>query len=151
MDNAALVRTWFEELWNRGREDVIDRMLSEKVVIHGLGSGIVSGEPIKGREEFRRFYRGFRTAFPDLKIRVEDTVTEGDRVAARCRVTGNHTGDGLGLTATGRSVDFGGMCIVRLVGGHFAEAWNEFDFLQCYQQLGVVNVNFVSPLTQGNA
>ena len=34
-DNKALLRRWFEEVWNRGSVETIDEMLSSDAVIHG--------------------------------------------------------------------------------------------------------------------
>jgi predicted ester cyclase len=65
-------------------------------------------------------------------------IVEGDLCAVHCEVTGTHTGDGLGISATGRDVRFSGMCIIRVAHGQIQEAWNSFDFLSFYQQLGVL-------------
>jgi steroid delta-isomerase-like uncharacterized protein len=93
---------------------------------------------VRGVEAFKSFYANFRSAFPDIQIIVEDTVTEGDKVVARCRVKATHTGDGLGFPPTSRPVDFTGMCIVRVENGKIAESWNNFDFLTLFQQLGAI-------------
>ncbi|MEA2206687.1 MAG: hypothetical protein QOE77_3463 [Blastocatellia bacterium] len=57
-------------------------------------------------------------------------------MAARCSVRGKHSGDSLGFKATHSPIDFTGMSIIRVKEGKFVEAWNNFDFLQMYQQLG---------------
>jgi len=53
------------------------------------------------------------------------------------RVTGSHAGHTLGFPATGRNTTFEGVSIIRVVDGKIAEAWNFYDFLSMYQQLGV--------------
>jgi steroid delta-isomerase-like uncharacterized protein len=130
----AVVRTWFEEVWNQGREETIDRILSADALAHGLPGG-----PSRGPQAFRPVFHTFRGAFPDLRIVVERTVTEGDVVAAYCHVTGTHTGIGLGIPPTGKTVDFHGVTIARVTDGAIREGWNCFDFLTMYQQLGVVS------------
>jgi steroid delta-isomerase-like uncharacterized protein len=129
----AVLRTWFEEVWNQGREDTIDRLFARDGVGHGLPGG-----PLRGPEDYKPFFRNFRGAFPDIRIDVIRTVTEGDMVAIHCRVTGTHTGHTLGITATGKTAEFSGMCIARIRNGQIVEAWNTFDFLTFYQQLGVL-------------
>lgn len=131
----AMIRRWFEELWNQGREDTIDRLLAPNAKVYGLTP---DDRPITGPEEFKPFYRQFRQAFPDIKITVVHTVAEGDRVAAYCHVVGTHLGEGLGVPATKRPVEFSGMCIVRADGNQLVEGWNCFDFLTCYQQVGLM-------------
>jgi predicted ester cyclase len=37
---------------------------------------------------------------------------------------------------------FSGVCVGRIKDGRLVEAWNHFDFLGLYQQLGVVPVSF---------
>ena len=130
-----VVRTWFNEVWNQGRAEGIDRMLAADAVAHGLPGG-----PMRGPQAFRTIFTTFRGAFPDIHITVERTVTESDVVAAYCRVTGTHTGDSLGVPPTGKRVDFHGMTILRVGDGMIREGWNCFDFLTMYQQLGVVSL-----------
>ena len=137
-DNAALIRRWFEEVWNKGREEAIDEMFDAQGVAHGLGE---SGQDIRGASEFKPFFRSFRGAFPDLEVVVEDTVSEGDRVAARCSVRARHGGDTLGFAATNRAVEFTGMTIVRVRGGKIFEAWNSFDFMSMFSQLGALRLD----------
>jgi steroid delta-isomerase-like uncharacterized protein len=135
-ENKALFRRWFEEVWNQGRAEAIDELFAADGVAHGLaGAG---GEEMRGPAGFREFHRSFREAFPDIRITVEDILAEGDKVAVRCAVRATHRTDSLGFAATDRPVDFEGMCIVRVRDGQIVEAWNSFDFMSMYQQLGVI-------------
>ncbi len=131
----AIMRTWFEEVWNQGKEETIDRLFAPNGVVHGLGPG---GAPIRGPQAFRPFYHQFHKAFPDIRVNVVRTVTEGEFVAVHCHVTGTHLGDDLGAPASRNKVDFWGVCIARVSGGLVVEAWNSFDFLTCYQQAGML-------------
>ena len=138
-DNAALIRRWFEEVWNKGREEAIDELFGEEGVAHGLADE--TGSPLRGPEGFKPFFRRFREAFPGIEVVVEDTVTEGDKVAARCTVRGSHEGDSLGFAATKRPVEFTGIAIVRIADGKIVEAWNNFDFMSMFQQLGALRLD----------
>lgn len=129
------MRAWFEDLWNKGDETTIDRMLHADGVVHGLPTP--DGQPIRGREAFRPFYRSLKAAFPDIAIDIVHDMTEGDLTLAHCRVTATHKGDGLGLPATDRRVEFWGFSLGRFDQGTLVEGWNCFDFLGMYQQLGV--------------
>ena len=134
--NDTLLHRWFEEVWNKRRPEAIDEMLDCEGIAHGLVDE--SGKELCGPEGFKPFFANFISAFPDLHVTVEETVVEGDRVAARCTVTGTHTGEGIGLAATHRPVTFSGMCMVRLKDGKIVEAWNNFDFMSMFQQIGPV-------------
>jgi predicted ester cyclase len=129
----AVMRQWFQEVWNECHEDAIDRLMAPDGKIHGL-----AGSPIDGPEGFKPFYRAFCGAFADFRVDVVQTIVEGDRVAALCHVTGRHVGDALGGAATGRSVEFWGTTIGRVQNGRLVEGWNTFDFLTMYQQIGWV-------------
>jgi predicted ester cyclase len=136
MAEAEFMRRWFDEVWNNQNEAAIEEMFAEDGIGHELGP-----EPIVGPENFKTFHRAFVSAYPDLKVRVEDTVVEGDKIAVRCRVAGSHNGDGIGLAPTNRPVEFTGMVMVRIKDGKIAEAWNEFNFMEMYKQVGALTLN----------
>lgn len=134
--NESLLHRWFEEVWNKRRAEAIDEMFDCEGVAHGLVDQ--SGNELCGPEGFKPFFQSFLDAFPDLHVTVEDVISEGDKVAARCTVTGTHVGEGIGVAATGRPVTFSGMCMVRVRDGKIVEAWNNFDFMMMFQQIGVM-------------
>jgi len=135
-DNEALIKRWFEEVWNRGSAEAIDEMFAEDGIAHGLSGA--DGQPMRGPADFKVFYQAFRNAFPDIMVTVEQTVSEGDWLAARCTARGKHTGDGLGFAATNAPIEITGMAMVRIQGGKIVEAWNNFDFMTMHQQLGTL-------------
>jgi steroid delta-isomerase-like uncharacterized protein len=141
-ENKALVRRWFEEVWNRGRAEAIDELFAEDGVAHGLAGE--RGRELRGPGGFRPFHESFRAAFPDIEVVVEDAVAEGDMVAARCSVRGTHRSPALGFAATNRPVEFEGVAIVRIRGGQIVEAWNFFDFMSMYRQLDVLDLRLAA-------
>lgn len=89
----------------------LDEMFAEDGIAHGLaGEG---GEPLRGTTGFKPFFRKFWSAFPDIEVVVEDTVTEGEKVAARGTVRGKHQSDNLGFAATQQPMKVTGITIVR--------------------------------------
>ena len=135
-ENKALVRRWFEEVWNQGRADAIDEMFDEYGIAHGLSDD--PSNPIKGPTGFRPFHTQFRQAFPNMIVVVEDLVAEGDKVAARCSVRGKHEGAFQEKAATQSPVEFTGITIVRIDNGKIVEAWNNFDFMSMHKQIGLL-------------
>ena len=134
-ENDALIRRWFEEVWNKGRADAIGEMFTEDGIAHGLAD---DGGPLLGPGAFRAFHSTFHQAFPDIVVKVEDTISEGDKIAARCTVRGKHTGDSLGFAATQAQMEITGIAIVRIRDGKIVEAWNNFDFMTMNRQLGTL-------------
>jgi steroid delta-isomerase-like uncharacterized protein len=135
-ENRQLVQRWFEEVWNQGRADAIDELFAEDGVANGLADE--TGAPLRGPAAFREFHQKFRGAFPDIVVTVEDTVAEGDLVAARCSVRALHAGDDLGFAATQKPMEITGISIVRIKNGQIVEAWNNFDFMSMFRQLGAL-------------
>ena len=134
--NKSLIRRWFEEVWNKGRADAIPEMFAEDGIAHGLSDDV--NNPLRGPKGFQPFHAQFREAFPDIEVVVEDQIAEDDMVATRCSVRGKHTGDSLGFAATHSTVEFTGITITRIRDGKIVEAWNNFDFMNMYRQLGAI-------------
>jgi predicted ester cyclase len=134
----AIMRQWFQEVWNERREDAIDRLMAPDAKVHGLAEA-----PIDGPSGFKPFYRTMCSAFGEFKVDVVQTVVEGDRVATLCHVTARHVGDAMGGKATQKPVDFWGITIGRVRDGRIVEGWNTFDFLTMYQQMGWVKAPVV--------
>ena len=134
--NKALMRRWFDEVWNKGRAEAIGEMFAADGVAHGLSDE--PGKTLKGPPDFMPFHGVFRGAFPDIEVVVEDSIAEGDKVAVRCSVRGRHAGDHLGVAASNAPVEFTGMVIARIMNGKIVEAWNNFDFLAMNKQIGII-------------
>lgn len=132
-DNKALVRRWFEEVWDKGRAEAIDEMFARDGLAHGLGEG---GATLQGTDAFKAFHARFKGAFPDLRVHIEDLLSEGDLTATRFTCTGTHTGDQLGIAPTNRPVRFTGMTFARWKDGKITEGWNEVDLPGLMRQVG---------------
>jgi steroid delta-isomerase-like uncharacterized protein len=135
----TLLHRWFDEVWNQGREETIDELVADDVIAHGLTDQ--NGDNVVGKEDFRMFFRNFRSAFSDINVEVGEVIQDGDRISAVTRVRATHGGDGLGFCATNNRVDFSGMLMVRLRDGQMVEVWNYYDFVTMFGQLGVLAIN----------
>jgi predicted ester cyclase len=80
----------------------------------------------------------FSEAFPDLRLTVEDIVSEGETVAARVAFHGTHRGEFQGIPPTDKEVAFSSMEFNRVVGGKVEEHWVELDLFGLMQQLGTI-------------
>ena len=130
--NCQVMQRWFDEVWNQGREETIEELLTADA-IQGLGA---ASEMVVGTSGFREFYRHFRGAFGDINIVIDDAIEQGDLVALRWTAQATHTDDGLGISATGKRVGFTGMTFARVQGGQVVEAWNSWDMMGLMYQLG---------------
>ena len=132
MENRDLIRRWFEEVWNQGREETIDELAAPQSVIHGLGD---DNKQLRGPDGFREFYNHFRGAFSEFHVDVHDVIAEGDKVVTRLTFTGKHSGDGLGIAPTNRNFKSSAIVITQWRNGQITDSWNEFDAAGMMQQL----------------
>ena len=122
----------YYEAWNRADLSIPDQIFAETFLIHDPGSPVplvMGPDGVKGR------IADYRAAFPDLEIKVEDVVGEGDRVATRWTLRGTHLGTFAGFEASGRRVEVSGITIHRATGGRIVEAWVNWDTLGLHRQL----------------
>jgi steroid delta-isomerase-like uncharacterized protein len=134
-DCDRLIRRWFEEVWNNGREEAINEMIAPDCIAHGLNGP--EGD-LRGPEGFKQFYSLFKSTFPDIRITVEDVIVDGDRCAARFSCRATHRGDALGIAATGQPVAFSAMAFTRWRNGQIVDAWNNVDLMGMLKQIGAV-------------
>jgi steroid delta-isomerase-like uncharacterized protein len=131
--NVQLMQRWFQEVWNEGNTQTVHDLLAPDAVARGHKGP--QGE-IRGPNEFLHFVRQIRGAFPDIRLVVEDIFAAQDKVVVRWSATMTHTGKGLGIPATGKSVRSTGISIVRIVNGKIVEGWDNWDQLGMLEQIG---------------
>ncbi len=124
-----LGRRWFEQVWNKGRREVVAEMLAPGSVLHEGSSHAV------GPEGFYPFYDRLKAALSEIHARVEDTIVEGDKLCIRWSFAAKHTGQGLGIEPAGAAIDITGILIIRVADGKIAEAWQNWDMLGMLEQV----------------
>jgi steroid delta-isomerase-like uncharacterized protein len=90
------------------------------------------------RDELLQALAGFRAAFPDLRVTLEDAFACGDKVADRMTWTATQTGPLMGMPPSGKRVSVGETHIARIAGGKIVERWGHWDALGMLQQVGAV-------------
>ncbi len=116
---------------NTHEPDLVDRFVSEDYRNH---NAFVAD----GREANRQFWAAFFTALPDLSATMEDLVMSGDRVVGRFIYRGTHTGEFMGIPASGNKVEMRSIDIWRAEDGMFVEHWDELNLLEVFQQMGAL-------------
>jgi predicted ester cyclase len=134
--NKAVSRQWIE-VFNE-RDDAAEAdVRAPDYIAHAPSS--LEPAPLDS-EAWTKFLAGFVEGFPDLRLRVEDAVGEGDLVAQRVHFAGTHTGEFQGLPPTNKQVSFSGLELNRFVDGRVSEHWFQLDALDLLKQLGLVVV-----------
>ena len=118
-------------VWDvRAPHGLADRLFDPGVIDHSLQPG--QGTGLEGIKQIIAVYHA---VFPDLRVRTNDVVVSGDRVAVRWSATGTHEGDQLGVPVTHRRVRLTGIDILRIDNGRIVERWGETNGLEMMQQL----------------
>ncbi len=133
-DNAEFIHRWFEEVWTKGRMEAIEEMCLSDAIGHGQAQHKVD----IGLVEFKQFARDLRTAFPDIRITIHDTLAQGNKIVARWSAKMTHSAPFLGFAATGRKAEVTGTSIQRIVDGKIAEGWDNWDQLGLLVPIGAI-------------
>lgn len=129
--NKEIARRVIEEILGQGNFELAEQLYAKDFVNHGLTRDI-------GLKEDQDAARGWKQAFPDLKMTADLLIAEGDLVTVVWIASGTNTGTGNGLPATGKSGRMRGITIWRIVDGKLREEWSAFDQLSFLQQLGLM-------------
>jgi steroid delta-isomerase-like uncharacterized protein len=120
-DAAIIARRWFEKVWNERHEESIEELMERDAIGH------MEGGDVHGPEEFRNARALFLQALPDMRITIEDILSEGERAAVRWKVRGTHTGNLFGIEPTHRHVEARGTSWFRIRDGKLAEGWDTWN------------------------
>jgi steroid delta-isomerase-like uncharacterized protein len=131
--NKELVRRCIEQAVNTGNLNVVDEALANDYVYREPTVG-----EKRGREGFKQLVTTYRTAFPDLRLTVEQQIAEGDLVVTRWTARGTHRGELFGTAPTNKQVTVQGILISRIVNGKIVEDVESYDALGMLRQIGSV-------------
>ena len=133
MDHMATLERMYGRI-NAHDVDGFCEYLAEDFVEHEVAPGL---SPTK--EGVRQFFTMYMAGLPDLRFEIEDMLASGDKVVARVRCTGTHSGEFMGMPASGNSVSAEAVDIIRFGDDGLArEHWGVFDALAMMQQIGAI-------------
>jgi predicted ester cyclase len=99
---------------------------------------VISGFPQNlpaNKEGFKQFIYLLWKGFPDIKIKFEDIIVEGDKVACRYNLTGTHRGEFLGIQPTNKQFRVNGMTVFSFGDGKVIHRWNLVDMMSLMELL----------------
>ena len=133
----TLDRFW-SEVWDQGKLDVVDEIFHPEFVDHGLAPGLTKQGPEGAKEAMVQF----RSAIPELYLRCDMMIAEGDKVLSLWEAGGKQTGPLISargeIPPTNNTATVRGMTLNQLKDGKIWAAWDNFDLLGMLQQLGVI-------------
>ena len=110
----------------------LETLISPKIIIHD------TDKELTGLDQLRQGIINLHNAFPDLYYTIEDLLAEGDKVIARCKGTGTHSGPFRGIPATGKKMTYTVILIWRFEDDKMIEHWSVSDVYGMLQQLDVI-------------
>jgi predicted ester cyclase len=132
--NKVLIRRCADEIFIKGKLDLVGELLGAGYVNHALPPGIPPGP-----EGYKLGIKMFHAAFGDIDMTFEDQIAEGDKVVTRFITRCTHKGEWMGVQPTGKQITITGIAIARISNGKIVEEWENADELGMWVQLGALS------------
>ena len=131
-ENKELERRMYEEIYNKKNLGAVEQFYAADWVCHPWPPGMPPS--LDGmKQSMKHDY----LALPDMQVRLEDMLAEGDKIACRWTATATHKGEFMGMPPTNKQLTITGVHIDRIAGGKIVETWNYSDMMGLMQQLGM--------------
>ncbi|CAN7208754.1 ester cyclase [Phyllobacterium sp. LjRoot231] len=122
----------FVEFINTASETLAEELVSPEAIFHIPGRPA----PMVGPAGYLQIIAMMRSGFPDIQWTLEETITEGDDVAARFTMRGTHQGNFFGVPPTGMAIVVQAMNFYRWSDGKIVAERGQPDLLGLLQQIG---------------
>jgi predicted ester cyclase len=130
-ESQQIMRTLIDEIWGNGKVELADELFHPEAICPSAATLPV------GPEGTKQIVQMVRTAFPDYWVKIDLMAAEADRVGARITQGGTHQAEFFGVPATGKTVEWSEMAILRIGDGKILATWFDSDIAGLMQQLGV--------------
>ncbi|MBV6439968.1 MAG: hypothetical protein DYG98_14180 [Haliscomenobacteraceae bacterium CHB4] len=130
--NEETVRLWFEEGWNKGRnEELVERVFSPNWE---------DGNPLRsnqttGYEGMYQFVKFYQQAFSETHFTITHLFADETHAAIRYDVAAKHVGPAFGMPPTGKHFTSSGIVIYEMENGRIRRTWQELDLMGIIKQL----------------
>lgn len=121
-----ILEIWFRRVWTEEDTSAIDEMLRPDMQVRGLGD-----QPRLGPTEFKVFHCNLLSQLKEFVITIDRSADDADWIWALCMMKAQ-------CRKTGKAVQASGQVLVRMDDGLLVEAYNHWDFMGLFQQLGLV-------------
>ena len=130
--NTEVLRRVIEEGFNKGNLDALDALFAPDFQEHQHGMVPPNLQGVKGAISY------LRSVFPDLTLKVEDSIAQGEMVWLRITARGTQRGPLMGRPPSGKPFAITVIDIARIVDGKMVEHWGVADRFHQMEQLGVI-------------
>ncbi len=132
--SKAKVQSFYDAVINGHNTAMIDSFCAADFIDHNPDQGH-SG---KGIDDLKAGFKDFFAGFPDIHVKTNFMIAEGDTVMAHVTLTGTNSGAMGGMPATNKQVSIDGIDVIVIKDGKAAERWGFFDTEKMMQELGMM-------------
>ncbi len=141
--NKEVARAYFEEIFNKHNLEIIEAIVAQDYVEHGVPAFQNTGQQKENRSsngatQMRGVAQWVLAAFPDVQFHLEQVIAEGDLVAVQSTWQGTQLGTFQGNPPTGKQFHATRTDVLRIKEGKVVEHWANRDDLAQLLQLGIV-------------
>jgi steroid delta-isomerase-like uncharacterized protein len=133
-DNKLVARRFAEDVLSSGDLEAFDELFADDYVNHNIPVPGIAGT----KAGFRTLVEATRRAFPDVEVRVEDIVAEGEFAVFHDIVTATSENEFFGVRPNGAALEWTEIHWLRIRDGRIVEHWTNFDQLGILRQLGAI-------------
>ncbi|MEE4210744.1 MAG: ester cyclase [Parvularcula sp.] len=132
-DARELIRLQIEELWGRGRVDLVDEIYHDDVVDHMP----LPGQP-SGKEALKAVVAQFHEAIDNLTMEVHGIVGDGEYASDFWTLKGTYRGGLMDVPGAGQPLAFSGIDWVRAKDGVITDIWHAEELHRMEDQIKAV-------------
>jgi ketosteroid isomerase-like protein len=122
----SVMETWFYRVWACQETAAIDELFIPDGEARGLGANVLIGP-----EGFKQFHSALCGLLTDFAITIDKSIESDDWISAVCTLRAR-------ARQTGAEIEMTGSLMVRIEEGKITEAYNHWDFLGLFCQLGLL-------------
>ncbi|RXK06511.1 ester cyclase [Halarcobacter bivalviorum] len=126
----ALVKEYYEELWNKHNKEYIDKLFHDDIEFHGS-----LNIDTKGKKEFEEYMDKVIAGIPNLYHGIEIMVEENNTIAVKAVYNGTHKGELFGFEATNNRVKYNGASFFKFNEDKIVSIWVLGDLATLHKQL----------------
>ena len=119
-----VMETWFRRVWTEKDSSAIDELFIPDGQAMGLGANVLIGP-----QGFKQFHSAVCGLLSDLVITIDRSLEVGDWFSAICTLRARSR-------LSGAPIEIKGHVMIRIADGKLTEAYNHWDFLGMFSQLG---------------
>ena len=123
-EGRKLLQRWFQRVWQEEDQSAIYEMFPSSGEAKGLGA-----QSLLGPDDFKKFQTSLCSLLSEIDITIDMSVEEGSWISALCTLRAISKSDGSPVVITGTVFS-------RIEDGKIQEAYNHFDFMDLWSQLG---------------